>query len=336
MLFSIIVPMYGVEAYVEETIQSVLRQGFSDFEILLVDDGAKDRSGEIADSYAREDSRITVLHKENGGVSSARNQGIRAAKGEYLILLDGDDLLLEGSLQTLAKVIEEEKFPDVIFQNFEYLKNGERVPGTRYHFDTARLKQADVDDVLAYFFGTYPDFNWSACMHVYRTAIAKENGIFFNEKMMMNEDGNWLLEVLLHARRFAATDQSMYLYRVDVVHSLTHLAASLKHYESSYTMYTRWFYYFKEQFQGGKSRNIMMGRLARGYVNIATDIYNMPKEERPKAVDMFEKHQDIVPYSSRKIHRAFYFLLKFFGVKPYLVTINRAFRLKKRLQDRGR
>lgn len=332
MLFSIIVPIYGVEKYIETAIQSVRKQDFEDFELILVDDGSKDRSGEIADSYAEKDSRLRVIHKPNGGVSSARNEGLRNARGTYLIWLDGDDILLPGSLSRLAAVISSRKEPDVIFQNYQILMNGSVFPGTEYHFEHSLLESCDTDDALSYLFGTYPDFNWSACMHVYRLKPILANQIFFNETMHMNEDGNWLVEVLLNARTFAASDDSMYLYRMDVEGSSIHAGADLRTYRSSYTMYTRWFYYFKDVYQGTKAKQIMMGRLARGYVNISTSIYDLPPEERKKAIAMFLEHKDIVPYTSKKSQKPFYPILKLLGTKPYLRAIHCAFRLKEKLK----
>ena len=89
--FSIIVPVYNVEKYLPQCVESILRQTYENFEVILVDDGAKDRSGEICDEFAEEDGRVRVIHKQNGGLSSARNAGIREAQGKYILFLDSDD-----------------------------------------------------------------------------------------------------------------------------------------------------------------------------------------------------------------------------------------------------
>ncbi|MFK9089939.1 glycosyltransferase family 2 protein [Bacillus salipaludis] len=90
---SIIVPVYNVEPYIHKCIDSILKQTFEDFELILVDDGSPDNCGKICDEYSKLDNRIKVLHKENGGVSSARNAGIRTAKGEYIGFVDSDDFI---------------------------------------------------------------------------------------------------------------------------------------------------------------------------------------------------------------------------------------------------
>jgi len=91
MEISIIIPVYNSEKYLKECIDSILSQTFLDFELVLVNDGSTDSSGKICDEYALKDSRVRVFHKENGGVSAARNTGIKAAKGKYVTFVDADD-----------------------------------------------------------------------------------------------------------------------------------------------------------------------------------------------------------------------------------------------------
>ncbi len=90
---SVIVPVYKVEKYIHKCVDSILNQTFSEIEVILVDDGTPDRCGEICDMYAQQDSRVKVIHKENGGLSDARNAGMPYATGEYLIFIDSDDYI---------------------------------------------------------------------------------------------------------------------------------------------------------------------------------------------------------------------------------------------------
>lgn len=101
---SVIVPVYKVEKYLNKCIDSILAQTFEDFELILVDDGSPDRCGEICDEYARRDNRIKVIHKENGGVSSARNAGLDIARGKYVNFIDSDDWIEKEALETLYKL----------------------------------------------------------------------------------------------------------------------------------------------------------------------------------------------------------------------------------------
>ncbi len=97
MLFSIVVPVYKVEGYIEKCIKSIQVQTFEDYELILIDDGSTDGSGKICDDYASKDGRISVIHKENGGVVSARNAGLSVAKGKYILFVDADDWIAENT-----------------------------------------------------------------------------------------------------------------------------------------------------------------------------------------------------------------------------------------------
>ena len=117
MLLSVIIPVYNTERYLSACIESILSQAYLDIELLLIDDGSTDHSGAICDEYAAKDSRVRVSHKEDGGVSSARNLGLDQARGEYIHFVDSDDLVLQGSYQYISEVIFECS-PDVICFNY--------------------------------------------------------------------------------------------------------------------------------------------------------------------------------------------------------------------------
>ena len=124
MFFSVIVPIYKVENYLVRCIESVLGQTFGDFELILVDDGSSDSCPGICDAFAETDSRIKVIHKENGGLVSARKAGIKLASGEYVFNLDGDDALTADALEAAHEIILSDN-PDIVsFSLFRY-KNGD-------------------------------------------------------------------------------------------------------------------------------------------------------------------------------------------------------------------
>ena len=128
---AIIIPIYNVEKYVRKTIESAVNQTEKDIEIILVDDGSRDSSGRICDEYAACDSRIKVIHKENGGLSSARNVGTQLAKSEYVMYLDGDDYLAENSVERLLYIMK--KYP-CDFVQFRY----EEVTGSKKNDEKVR------------------------------------------------------------------------------------------------------------------------------------------------------------------------------------------------------
>ena len=106
MRISVIVPVYQVEKYLSRCIESLLAQSYSDYEIILVDDGSRDGSGQICDDYAGREARIRVIHQENQGLGPARNAGVRQASGDYVVFVDSDDYVAEDYLEYLAELVE--------------------------------------------------------------------------------------------------------------------------------------------------------------------------------------------------------------------------------------
>ena len=122
--FSIIVPIYKVEAYLAECIESILNQSFGDFELILVDDGSPDGCGAICDAYQARDSRIQVIHKQNGGLVSARKAGTRQTRAQYILNVDGDDRMEAGALERIDAVLQEHHDPDML--SFGYKRISEQ------------------------------------------------------------------------------------------------------------------------------------------------------------------------------------------------------------------
>lgn len=109
-LISVVVPIYGVEKYLQRCLDSIAQQTYQNLEIILVDDGSVDNSGKIADEYALKDERMLVIHRENGGLSAARNTGIKAAKGEYITFVDSDDYIDEDYVEYMYQLLKKDSF----------------------------------------------------------------------------------------------------------------------------------------------------------------------------------------------------------------------------------
>ena len=119
MFFSVIVPVYNVEKYLSECVDSILSQTFTNFELILVNDGSKDGSGAICDAYAQKDGRVKVIHKENGGQSSARNCGVEVATGKYAIFIDSDDFFVTNTFFAELKDKLDDDTDVVVFRYYK-------------------------------------------------------------------------------------------------------------------------------------------------------------------------------------------------------------------------
>ena len=125
MKFSVVVPVYKVEEYINECVDSILNQSFDDFEVILVDDGSPDNCGKICDEYAKKDERVRVIHKENGGLVSARQAGIKIARGEYIVNIDSDDYIDKDMLKNSDEIINSYS-PDAIYFSMMNFKGQKR------------------------------------------------------------------------------------------------------------------------------------------------------------------------------------------------------------------
>ncbi len=151
-LITIIVPVYKVEKYIHKCINSIINQTYTNLQIILVDDGSPDRCGEICDEYAKKDSRIEVIHKKNGGLSDARNVGIRRAKGKYIGFVDSDDYIKEDMYENLSNYIEENQ-ADVAICNFYDVIDGKDIiknanNGTEEYNKLEILKEILLDNKI--------------------------------------------------------------------------------------------------------------------------------------------------------------------------------------------
>ena len=143
MFFSVIVPVYKVENYLSNCIESVLNQTFSDFELILVDDGSPDDCPRICDDYKEKDERIKVVHKPNGGLASARRAGIKVAQGDYVFNLDSDDLIENDTLESAYTIIKETECEIVSF-SYRWVKNGKTICITDDGLDEGLYSGKDI------------------------------------------------------------------------------------------------------------------------------------------------------------------------------------------------
>ena len=174
-LISIIIPVYNVVPYLKRCIDSVLHQTYRHIEIILVDDGSTDYSGEICEEYAKKDPRIIVIHKANGGLSDARNVGIVKASGDYIAFIDSDDYVCGRYIERLLHRLLKNNADIVICDYFRGVE--ERFPvNTKQHGETQIFNSKDI---LKQWHGKYKHIETMAWNKLYRKALFTENNIFF-------------------------------------------------------------------------------------------------------------------------------------------------------------
>lgn len=216
MTLSIIVPVYNTKRYLPACFESILSQSFSDFEVLLVDDGSKDGSGEICDKYARKDNRVKVFHKENGGVSSARNLGLDNAKGEWVYFVDSDDEVLPGGLQTMVNCISDDI--DIVLAGYErYNVDGSVLYKIEDRITTVLDKKESLATLYANH-GLYYEFLTYGCIRLLRNTIIQSNHLRFDQQLANKEDTLFLTQYILKSNgktRFTTSPVYRYNDRED-------------------------------------------------------------------------------------------------------------------------
>lgn len=213
-IVSVVVPVYNVKNYLQKCIDSLLCQSFKNLEIILVDDGSVDGSGDICDTYEKMDSRIRVLHKSNGGVSSARNLGLDNVRGLWVTFVDSDDFVGDTYVESLYRPILEGDNVDFVHAGILNWKNG--VVGENQRYDN--LVSDDVE-VL------FDNFRGLPASKLYKTEIIEgwQDGkpLRFDERMRIAEDMAFTLDYVISVRRFAFVSDAEYYYRQDNLASAT-------------------------------------------------------------------------------------------------------------------
>lgn len=215
--FSIIVPVYKVEEYLNQCITSVLDQTYGDFELILVDDGSPDNSGKMCDGYAEKDNRIIVIHQKNAGASAARNNGIRNIHGQYVIFLDSDDYWICDGFLEMVQMRLIKKSSDVI--SFNYRKLNEQNFGEPYY----QIPSMNIDEDGTTFMSK--EHIWIACPwnKVIKANLFLNNDLSFVEGIIA-EDVDWCARLAKYADSFDYIDMDVVAYRQrenSVSHSLS-------------------------------------------------------------------------------------------------------------------
>ncbi len=214
MKFSVIVPVYNVERFLRQCVESVLNQSCGDFELILVDDGSPDNCPRICDEYALKDGRVKVIHKTNGGLVSARKAGCVVAVGEYVVCLDGDDYIAPNCLDSFAKAIDEYS-PDICLCGFykAYSENDVKcLPFENAGFyDKETIEKHIYPYLIENKYGRY--FSASIWAKAFRREIYTEYQTSVDSRIKIGEDQCVVKPCVFRAESLYVIDECLYYYR---------------------------------------------------------------------------------------------------------------------------
>ncbi len=323
MKISVIVPIYKIEEYINQCVDSIINQTYKDLEIILVDDGSPDNCPKICDKYAEADNRVKVLHKQNGGLMSARQAGLKIASGEYVGFVDGDDWIEPDMYEKLANLIYKYK-PDMALCEFLYAypdkdEKSTQLPEKEF-YDKSALENEIYPKLL--FKPPYYNFGINPCCwsKVFKKELLENNLYNVTQKIKIGEDAAFTYPCLLQAESFAYCSEYLYHYRINQKSMTKVYDANLEDtilipYEILKEVFAKY-----NGFDLDKQLNYFLVSLVNGVVRNEANPENKKTVKQKKAtLEKFTANEDVVnaaksiDYSVLPLHTKMY--AKFMSLK---------------------
>ena len=307
MFFSIIVPVYKVQDYIEECINSILSQSYDDYELILVDDGSPDKCPQICDNYSLRDKRVRVIHKENGGLSSARNAGLDVAEGKYIVFVDSDDIVYPNSLKELQNMLFES--PDVLIT--EYYSSPkcslENTPDILFTSPSSCKKT----DVIPFVF--YEKKNtWASVQYIIKKDLIERYQLRF-EIGYFHEDISWTGQLFLYSQTYAYYNKVWYVRRPDREESITNTIKP-KRTLDTIELVSRQIYSADYDNLSDAERRIMFNQYIRAVFSSLIHYSKYERIDQLKIAKEITKNIEIFDYALARRHSLFVSLMKTIGV----------------------
>ena len=292
MKLSIIIPVYNVEQYLHSCVQSVTTQTYQDLQVILVNDGSTDSSGVLCDQLAQQDSRIQVVHKENGGLSDARNAGLKVATGDYVAFLDSDDVyLLQDGVEQMMHVIVTDKPDLLLFQCVDVYPARQSV---RKAYDSDYLARHSGIEVFHQLV-RMQSFNMSACFQLIRRELLEKHQLYF-EKGLLSEDVDWSLRLWRHVEKVRAINLPMYGYQHrEGSITTTYTIRNLRSYEHIFAKFVA-LYQHKENGDGLYWKTVM-GYLAQMYTSCLYAYGQIGRADKEEAYKILKQYTLLLDHS---------------------------------------
>lgn len=221
--FSVIIPVYNVEKYLKECVESVLKQNYLNYEVILVDDGSTDCSGTICDFYAKTYKKVGVIHKKNGGLSDARNAGLGVAQGEYIVFVDSDDWIEPDALNNFDQCLDNTEVtkPDIIITRMteNYMSSNSEKTNDEYFSEYLHEELFTKERAIRWQCCKTQD-TWPAPKNVYSREFIESNALRFAVGRL-HEDLDWTSKCMIYALSFIGMTVPWYHHRMDRVGSIT-------------------------------------------------------------------------------------------------------------------
>lgn len=216
-LITIVVPIYNVEKYIRRCLDSILNQTFTNYEVLMIDDGSTDSSSEICDEYQKKYSNFKAIHKQNGGLGYARNTGIENANGDYIVFIDGDDYISNNHIENIFMEIEKNKADACYCGYTRYLRDGKKVENPHVYakrtFQGEEIKTKLIPKMCGKKNDGSDGIEMSVCMAIFSSNIIKKHNLkFYSEREVLSEDILFNIDFYSKSDKISICDDVGYFY----------------------------------------------------------------------------------------------------------------------------
>lgn len=328
--FSIIIPVYNVREYLRICLDSVFSQAYENYEVILINDGSTDGSEGLCDEFAAANNKVRVIHKQNGGLASARNCGIKAARGEYLLFLDSDDFWNDKSfLREVSEVIDERQADIVSFQHMEYCDGSGEIRIRTNNVDEVGTSILSGTDYIYRVLRGKKLFCWYAWLYAVSRKMWINGGFSFDESLKAFEDVELIYRVLLYCERVAVLQKPCYGYRVNRKGSLTNKSARLA--KDILTVTIKNIRRIEQDSAIAlPCKKELLNNFSHFYYMDCIMVNYIEKKERDSIVALLEQNRDIIEYTRRGKDLIVKYFIKAAGVKAVVRLLDFRRRGKKK------
>lgn len=329
MKISFIVPVYKVENFLRQCVESIVSQSYKNKEIILVDDGSPDNSPELCDKLTSEYDCVVVIHKENGGLSDARNVGLKNATGDYVVFVDGDDFWRhEDDLEKLVAKLNENHNVDFVGFNcsYYYPVSDQFSPWVEYDYDLSNPVHGNIAIQKLVASGTVP---MSACLKLIKRELLLNHNITF-EKGQIHEDIPWFINLLEKSNSCLFLNEYIYAYRQNVVGSITN-SINEKGFNCLLDIVKTEYYKLESRKFSQESKDSIKSFLAYELGILMMEVHLLPEEKRAKARSEIKSLSGLLKYTQNPKTKLVSCVYSIFGftITEYVLRAYNWYRCKK-------
>lgn len=310
---SFVLPIYKVEDYLPQCVDSILSQWTEDCEMILVDDGSPDGCGAICDRYAQQHPDVKVIHKPNGGLSDARNAGMELATGTYVLFVDSDDYIEEGSVEKILQWIDSTDADVAFLLSRKVYPDGTSEP-LGENLIRSEIYGKSREEVLRFLAGC-PKFPASSWGKIYRRAFLQEHGFHYPHDRRLSEDLQYSLDLFLTAEKFDYLDFPYYCYRQNRAGSICSTVTA-KYYFDTFLFVTESARRFAENRKAkDEICGLALSFVAYEYAILLWQMLDMTGDDRKKAKRMLQEYRWVLSYGKSSRTKLVHAALKVLGLE---------------------